>query len=62
MDISWCREFYPNKLAGAFYLLYRGLQNPNYPFTTDDMDNLQLPVVLKPYINKLLGLTISPER
>lgn len=38
------------------------IQAANYPFTADDMDNLQLPLALKPYINKLFGLTISPER
>lgn len=38
------------------------IQAANYSFTADDMDNLQLPLALKPYINKLFGLTISPER
>ncbi|MEM8258366.1 kinase/pyrophosphorylase, partial [Morganella morganii] len=39
-----------------------GIQAANYPFTADDMDNLQLPAALKPYNNKLFGLTIDPER
>jgi len=39
-----------------------GIRAANYPFTADDMDNLQLPAALKPFQNKLFGLTINPER
>ncbi len=51
------------KTPTSLYLAMQfGIQAANYPFTADDMDNLQLPVDLKPYHSKLFGLTISPER
>ncbi|MEI9532703.1 pyruvate, water dikinase regulatory protein [Moellerella wisconsensis] len=51
------------KTPTSLYLAMQfGIQAANYPFTADDMDNLQLPVDLKPHIHKLFGLTISPER
>jgi len=51
------------KTPTSLYLAMQfAIQAANYPFTADDMDNLQLPLALKPYINKLFGLTISPER
>ena len=39
-----------------------GIRAANYPFIADDMDNLQLPAALKPFQQKLFGLTINPER
>ncbi len=51
------------KTPTSFYLAMQfGIQAANYPFTADDMDNLQLPAALRPYTHKLFGLTISPER
>ncbi|WP_272524421.1 MULTISPECIES: posphoenolpyruvate synthetase regulatory kinase/phosphorylase PpsR [Providencia] len=51
------------KTPTSLYLAMQfGIQAANYPFTADDMDNLQLPVALRPYTHKLFGLTISPER
>jgi len=51
------------KTPTSLYLaLQFGIRAANYPFTADDMDNLQLPAALKPFQNKLFGLTINPER
>ncbi|EMI5489595.1 kinase/pyrophosphorylase [Providencia stuartii] len=51
------------KTPTSLYLAMQfGIQAANYPFTADDMDNLQLPAELRPYTHKLFGLTISPER
>lgn len=51
------------KTPTSLYLAMQfGINAANYPFTSDDMDNLQLPVMLKPFQNKLFGLTINPER
>lgn len=51
------------KTPTSLYLAMQfGIQAANYPFTADDMDNLQLPTALRPYTHKLFGLTISPER
>lgn len=51
------------KTPTSLYLAMQfGIQAANYPFTADDMDNLQLPVALRSYTHKLFGLTISPER
>jgi regulator of PEP synthase PpsR (kinase-PPPase family) len=51
------------KTPTSLYLAMQfGIQAANYPFTADDMDNLQLPAALRPYTHKLFGLTISPER
>ncbi|CDG21219.1 putative enzyme [Xenorhabdus poinarii G6] len=51
------------KTPTSLYLAMQfGIQAANYPFTSDDMDNLQLPAALKPFQHKLFGLTISPER
>ncbi|WP_340620579.1 posphoenolpyruvate synthetase regulatory kinase/phosphorylase PpsR [Xenorhabdus siamensis] len=51
------------KTPTSLYLAMQfGIQAANYPFTADDMDNLQLPADLKPFQQKLFGLTISPER
>lgn len=51
------------KTPTSLYLAMQfGIRAANYPFTSDDMDNLQLPPALKPFHNKLFGLTINPER
>lgn len=51
------------KTPTSLYLAMQfGIQAANYPFTADDMDNLQLPPALRPHTHKLFGLTISPER
>ncbi|HGM9945775.1 TPA: pyruvate, water dikinase regulatory protein [Providencia rettgeri] len=51
------------KTPTSLYLAMQfGIQAANYPFTADDMDNLQLPAALRPYTHKLFGLTINPER
>jgi [pyruvate, water dikinase]-phosphate phosphotransferase / [pyruvate, water dikinase] kinase len=51
------------KTPTSLYLaLQFGIRAANYPFTADDMDNIQLPAALKPHIHKLFGLTIDPER
>ncbi|HBO23723.1 MULTISPECIES: posphoenolpyruvate synthetase regulatory kinase/phosphorylase PpsR [unclassified Providencia] len=51
------------KTPTSLYLAMQfGIQAANYPFTADDMDNLQLPTALRAYTHKLFGLTISPER
>lgn len=51
------------KTPTSLYLAMQfGIQAANYPFTADDMDNLQLPTALRAHTHKLFGLTISPER
>ncbi|CDG17514.1 posphoenolpyruvate synthetase regulatory kinase/phosphorylase PpsR [Xenorhabdus doucetiae] len=51
------------KTPTSLYLAMQfGIQAANYPFTDDDMDNLQLPAALKPFQHKLFGLTINPDR
>jgi regulator of PEP synthase PpsR (kinase-PPPase family) len=39
-----------------------GIRAANYPLTEEDMEHLQLPNALKPYKDKLFGLTIDPDR
>lgn len=39
-----------------------GIRAANYPLTEDDMERLQLPSSLKPYKDKLFGLTIDSDR
>jgi len=51
------------KTPSALYLaLQYGIKAANYPFTDEDMDDLQLPSFLKPYKKKLFGLTIDAQR
>ena len=51
------------KTPTSLYLAMQfGIRAANYPFIADDMDNLKLPAALKPFHNKLFGLTIDPER
>jgi len=39
-----------------------GVFAANYPFTEEDFEGKQLPPVLRPYVPKLFGLTIAPQR
>lgn len=51
------------KTPSCLYMaLQYGILAANYPFTEDDLSNFKLPEVLKPYKNKLFGLTIDPLR
>ncbi len=51
------------KTPTSLYLAMQfGVRAANYPFIADDMDNLKLPLALRPYQHKLFGLTINPER
>ena len=51
------------KTPSSLYLaLQYGIKAANYPFTEEDMDDLQLPSFLKPYKKKLFGLTIDAQR
>lgn len=51
------------KTPTSLYLaLQHGIYAANYPITEDDLDHMSLPEVLKPYKDKLFGLTIQPER
>lgn len=51
------------KTPTSLYLAMQfGVKAVNYPFTADDMDNIQLPAAIKPFQDKLFGLTIDPER
>ncbi|MEW6997215.1 pyruvate, water dikinase regulatory protein [Colwelliaceae bacterium BS250] len=51
------------KTPTSLYLaLQYGVKAANYPFTDDDMDELDLPAFLKKHKKKLFGLTIDPGR
>lgn len=51
------------KTPTCLYLAMQfGIKAANYPLTEEDMDEAKLPEILKPYRNKLFGLTIDPER
>lgn len=51
------------KTPSCLYMaLHFGIMAANYPFTDDDLTSLHLPESLRPYKNKLFGLTIDPER
>lgn len=51
------------KTPTCLYLaLQYGIRAANYPLTPDDLENPDLPRMVKPYRNKLFGLTIKPER
>lgn len=51
------------KTPTCLYLaLQFGVKAANYPLTEEDLDNFELPEVLKPHRGKLFGLTIDPER
>ncbi len=51
------------KTPSSLYLaLQYGIKAANYPFTDDDMDELQIPAFLKKHKKKLFGLTIDAQR
>ncbi len=51
------------KTPTSLYLaLQFGIRAANYPLTEEDLDNPHLPNVLKPYKDKLFGLTINTDR
>ncbi len=51
------------KTPSCLYMaLQFGILAANYPFTDDELSHFCLPETLKPYKNKLFGLTIDPER
>lgn len=51
------------KTPTCLYLaLQYGIRAANYPLTPDDLDQTDLPRMVKPYRHKLFGLTIQPER
>lgn len=51
------------KTPSCLYLALRfGIYAANYPFTEDDLIKNNLPECLRPYRNKLFGLTIDLER
>ncbi|WP_049621479.1 posphoenolpyruvate synthetase regulatory kinase/phosphorylase PpsR [Frateuria defendens] len=45
-----------------YMALHYGVSAANYPLTDDDLDKLELPARLRPYRDRLFGLTIDPER
>lgn len=51
------------KTPTSLYLaLQYGIRAANYPITEDDLEHPGLPKPLKPYHDRLFGLTIAPER
>lgn len=51
------------KTPSCLYMaLQFGILAANYPFTDDDLSDFRLPETLRPYKQKLFGLTIDPER
>lgn len=51
------------KTPSCIYMaLQYGILAANYPFTEDDLVGFHLPDSLRPYKNKLFGLTIDPHR
>lgn len=51
------------KTPTCIYLaLHYGIRAANYPLTEEDLEQDRLPPRLRPYRNKLFGLTIDPER
>lgn len=45
-----------------YMALHYGVSAANYPLTDDDLDKLELPSRLRPYKDRLFGLTIDPQR
>jgi regulator of PEP synthase PpsR (kinase-PPPase family) len=45
-----------------YMALHYGVSAANYPLTDDDLDKLELPIRLRPYRERLFGLTIDPVR
>lgn len=51
------------KTPTCLYLaLQYGVRAANYPFTEEDLETLQLPAMLQAHRDRLVGLTIAPER
>ncbi|WP_412754105.1 pyruvate, water dikinase regulatory protein [Legionella londiniensis] len=51
------------KTPSCLYMaLQFGILAANYPFTDNELAEFKLPEILKPYKNKLFGLTIDPVR
>ncbi|WP_165008206.1 posphoenolpyruvate synthetase regulatory kinase/phosphorylase PpsR [Neisseria yangbaofengii] len=51
------------KTPTCLYLaLQYGIRAANYPLIPDDLESTDLPRMVKPYKDKLFGLTIQPER
>ena len=51
------------KTPSCLYMaLQFGILAANYPFTDEDLSDFRLPETLRPYKNKLFGLTIDPQR
>ncbi|MDP3704658.1 MAG: pyruvate, water dikinase regulatory protein [Legionellaceae bacterium] len=51
------------KTPSCLYMaLQFGVFAANYPFTDEDLSGYRLPDVLRPYKDKLFGLTIDPQR
>lgn len=51
------------KTPSCLYLaLQYGIRAANYPITDDDADEFRLPKSLRPFSNKIFGLTIDAER
>lgn len=51
------------KTPTCLYLSLRyGVRAANFPLTEEDLEELHLPASLKPYRDKLFGLTIQPNR
>ena len=48
--------------TSLYMAMQYGLRVANYPLTPDDFERPGLPASLKPYIAKLRGLTLKPER
>jgi len=45
-----------------YMALHYGVKAANYPLTDEDLDKLELPKRLRPYKDRLFGLTIDPQR
>lgn len=51
------------KTPTSLYLAMQfGIRAANYPITEEDLHSTSLPKALRPYHNKLFGLTIDPKR
>jgi hypothetical protein len=51
------------KTPTSLYLaLQYGIHAANYPFTQEDLGSSRLPEPLRPYVSRLCGLTIDPQR
>ena len=46
----------------VYLALHHGVRAANYPLTEEDLESVDLPKRLRPYRNKLFGLTIDPQR